>query len=82
MSSMQFTTYSSATAITASDTTLVTCKAIYVGGAGNVTVNMSPTGGTSVLFTAPPVGSILPINLAGGRVMSTGTTASALVALN
>lgn len=82
MSSMQFTTYSSAAAITPSDTTLVSCKAIYVGAAGNVTVNMSPTGGTSVLFTAPPVGSILPVNLSGGRVMSTGTTASALVALN
>ena len=47
----------------------------YVGGAGNVTI-MTTTGQT-VLFTAPPVGFILAIR--ARRIMSTGTTATALV---
>ncbi len=81
MSSLQSTTYSSLAAITPSDTTIVTCKAIYVGGAGNLVVNLAPSGGTDVTFTAPPVGTVLPINLNGGRVMATGTTATALIAL-
>jgi len=81
MTTMQSTTYSSAVAVTPSDTTPVFCKALYVGGAGNVTINMEKSGGTNVTFTAPPVGSILPLNLAGGRVMFTGTTATLLVAL-
>ena len=74
-------TYSSEIAVTPSDTTPITCRAIYVGGAGNVTVSPVLTGGTPILFTAPPVGSIIPIELNQGRIMATGTTATALVAL-
>jgi hypothetical protein len=74
-------TYGSAVAVTTSDTALISCRAIYVGGAGNVTVNPSQTGGTSVTFTAPPVGSIIPFELNQGRIMATGTTATLLVAL-
>lgn len=72
-------TYSSAVAVTPSDTTLINCRAIYVGGAGNVTV--TPKGGSAVLFTAPPVGSIIPIALDGGLINATGTTATVMVAL-
>lgn len=49
---------------------------IYVGGAGNVTAVMQD--GSTVLFTAPPVGALLPI--AVRRINATGTTATALVA--
>ena len=72
-------TYSSYAAITPSSTTLVNCRAIYVGGAGNVVV-ASKVGGTLTTFTAPPVGSILPIELNEG-IVDASTTATLLVAL-
>lgn len=68
--------YSDCFDITPSDTTQVFCRAIYVGGAGNVAVK--PKGGSAVTFTAPPVGSIIPVGLEGGQVMSTNTTATLL----
>jgi hypothetical protein len=77
---MQFATYSAGKAVTPDDNALISCRAIYVGGAGNITVQFAI--GTSVVFTAPPVGSILPINLEQGRIMASGTTATLLVALN
>ncbi len=58
-------------------TTIELCDAIYVGGIGNVTAVLQD--GSTVLYTAPPVGSILPIR--AKRVNATGTTATALVAL-
>lgn len=72
-------TYSSALAVTPSDTTRINCRAIYVGGAGNVTITPVP-GGTAVVFTAPPVGSILPLELNEGLI-NAATTATLLVAL-
>ncbi len=72
--------YQYAGAITPHDTNAMPfspIRAIYVGGAGNVTVKM-PQGHT-VLFTAPPVGTVLLVECE--RVMATGTTATALVAL-
>lgn len=72
-------TYSSALAVVPSDTVPVTCRAIYIGGAGSVTV--TPKGGAAVVFTAPPVGSILPIQLDQGLINATGTTATLMVAL-
>lgn len=71
--------YAQAEAVTPSDTVAFTkglCRAIYVGGAGNVTVVMD---GVATLFTAVPVGTILPVQAT--RVDATGTTATALVAL-
>lgn len=53
-------------------------RAIYVGGTGTLTVTMADTG-TDVLFSAIPVGTILPIR--AKRVKATGTTATLLVAL-
>jgi len=65
--------------ITPSDTVNLqaTARGIYVGGAGNITAVMMD--GTVVLFTAVPVGSILPVEV--NRVNATGTTATALVGL-
>lgn len=49
---------------------------LYVGGAGNVTV--TTLDGAVVTFTAPAVGSIIPIRC--NKVMA-ATTASLLIAL-
>lgn len=54
-----------------------TARGIYVGGAGNVTLVTAE--GTTVLFTAPPVGSVIPVMTR--RVNSTATTATVLIAL-
>lgn len=75
-----FASYGSAQAVTPGDTTPVSCRAIYVGGAGNVAVKTTP-GATAVTFTAPPVGSIIPVVIDGGYIMSTNTTATLLLAL-
>lgn len=72
--------YASASAVTPSDTTIINCRAIYVGGAGNVAVK-TQSGAAAVTFTAPPVGTILPIMIDGGQIMATNTTATLLVAL-
>ena len=74
-----FASFDVAAAVTPSDTVNFDqgkCRAIYVGGAGNVT---AVVGGIAVLFTAPPVGTTL--NIGATRVTATGTTATALVAL-
>ena len=73
-------TYSDFSAVTPSDTTLITCRAIYIGGAGNIAISTSPSA-TPVVFTAPPVGTVLPIMLDQGRIMSTNTTATLIVAM-
>jgi hypothetical protein len=72
------TGYNGAVAVTPSDVTIIRGKAIYVGGAGNVAVTTEA--GTVVTFTAPPVGSIIPIGFS--KVMATNTTATLLVALS
>lgn len=68
-------------AVTPSDTSVFPAALIYVGGAGNVTVMPSAQEGraspTPVTFTAPPVGTTLPILCS--RVMATNTTATSLV---
>lgn len=67
-------------AITKHDTNLLTSntRALYVGGAGDVTVDMVG-GETSVLFSAVPAGTVLPIRAT--RVKSMGTTATSVVGL-
>lgn len=76
---------SNAKAVTPHDTNAVVSaggvdqpfSGIYVGGAGNVAVKT--VGGQSVTFTAPPVGTTIWVK--GTHVLSTGTTATNLVAL-
>lgn len=72
--------YAGFAAITTSDTTLVNCRAIYVGGAGDIALSIDSTK-AAVTLKAVPVGTVLPISLNGGRVMATNTTATLLIAL-
>ncbi len=70
--------YSRAVAVTPSDSTDLTgCKAIYVGGAGNLSLRML-NGGATLVFTAPTQGRVIdvpPID----RIMA-ATTATLLIA--
>lgn len=72
--------YGSANAVTPSDTAGVNCRALYVGGAGNVAVKTTANA-AAVTFTGLVAGTVLPVMLDGGSVMATSTTATLLVAL-
>lgn len=74
---LNFATYQTARAITPSDTAPQSYRAIYVGGVGNVSVVTA--GGETVTFTAPPVGSIIPVETS--FVRATLTTATLLVGM-
>lgn len=67
----------SSVAITKSDDTDVTCKALYIGGAGDVVIKHT-SGGTAVTY---PVlaGATLNVTLTAGRVMA-ATTATSIIA--
>lgn len=52
-------------------------RALYVGGAGNIKVDMAL--GSTVTFSGALAGTILPVQVT--RVYSTGTTATNIVAL-
>ena len=59
------------------DLSLGTCRAIYVGGAGDISiVDLS---GVTVAFVGVAAGSILPVQTA--RINATGTTATSIVSL-
>lgn len=68
-----------AVAVTTHDTNELgyVTRALYVGGAGNVEVVMQ--GGETVVFSAVPVGAVLPIRVK--QVKATGTTATLILAL-
>ena len=53
-------------------------RGIYVGGAGNITLQMVGGSG-NVLFSNVPAGTVLPIQAKG--VDSTGTTATLLIGM-
>lgn len=72
-----FPNYQSAAAVTPSDSAKLTADALYIGVAGDVTVDMLK-GGTNVLFKAAPVGEL---RIAVSRVYSTGTAAQNILAL-
>lgn len=78
-SNVEWGPYENAVAVTPSDATPLTAvsRGIYVGGAGNVAVTIN---GVNVTFTAPPVGTILPIRCT--HVRATGTTATLLLSLS
>lgn len=71
--------YDLAEAITPHDTNELAwvTRAIYVGGAGNITCTV---GKTNVTFTAVPVGTVLRVR--SPKVLATGTTATNLVGLS
>ena len=66
-------------AVTPSDSVSFTtsCRALYIGNAGNVA--LVTVGGDEVTFVGLAAGSILPV--ATSRVDATGTTATNIVAL-
>ena len=68
-----------AVAVTPSDSTDLTymARALYIGGAGNVNVDVAD--GTTVVFAGLSAGTILPVRVK--RVRSTSTTATNIVAL-
>lgn len=70
--------YERAVAVTKSDSTIVDCEGFYVGGAGNVAI-VAKRGGDAVTLTAIIPGTVYPI--ACYKIMSTNTTATAIVAL-
>lgn len=83
MQQLGFAGYTSAVAITPSDTVPINARGIYVGGAGDIEITLGPIGarGTAVVFKAVPVGTILPVGGIEMLVNATGTTATLLVAL-
>ena len=67
-----------AVAVTPNDTTVIqTTRALWVGVAGNVAVRMAGDGLT-ITFTGAPIG-VLPVQV--DKVLSTGTTATTILAL-
>ena len=52
-------------------------RGIYVGGTG--TLNVTTLGGTTTLFSAIPVGTIIPVRAT--HILSTSTTATLIVAM-
>lgn len=68
-------------AVTPSDTVDLTetTRAIYIGGAGAVSLLPRGGEGTAVVFSGIPAGFILPVRTR--RIRSTGTTATLIVAL-
>ncbi len=67
-----------AASVTPSDSADLTyrTRAIYVGGDGSVVASI---GGTNVTFVGVVAGTVLPIQ--ADRILSTGTTATNIVAL-
>lgn len=59
------------------DADITGCQSLYVGGAGNVAVEM--VGGAVVTFSSVPAGTTLLIR--ARRVNTTNTTASNMIAL-
>lgn len=72
--------YTVGATVTPSDSTLVTCRAIWVGGAGNLAVSPSASA-TAVTYQGVAAGDLIPIALDSGRIMSTGTTATLICTL-
>jgi hypothetical protein len=64
--------------VTPSDSTVLNCRALYVGGAGNIAI-MASRDSAAVTLSGVPAGTVLPIS--ASKVMSTNTTATLIVAL-
>jgi hypothetical protein len=59
------------------DLTYSTCRALYVGGDGNI--SLVDGNAATIVFTGVTAGSILPVQTA--RINATGTTATSIIAL-
>lgn len=70
----------SAVAVTPHDSTNLTTvsRALWVGGAGNISVEMADTG-TAIVFVGVAAGTLLPLRVS--RVNSTSTTATSIVSI-
>ena len=64
-------------AVTPNNSTEIFARSLYVGGAGDVSVQTA--GGTTVTFVGVPAGSLLPIRVQ--KVRTTGTTATNIIGL-
>ena len=71
-SAHQFASATSSGAVTPSDSTVLDFNALFVGGAGNVSIDHTE-GGTAVVYTGVVAGTILPVS--GVRV-NAATTAT------
>jgi hypothetical protein len=74
-------TYGGFALVTKSDTTLINCRAIFCGSAGNIALSVDGVT-AAVTLTGVIAGQILPIQLNGGRIMSANTTVTTIVALS
>lgn len=61
----------------ANDLANAPCRALYVGGAGDVTIQ--DVDGNTITFAAVPAGTVLPVKVM--RVMNTDTDATDIVAI-
>lgn len=76
---MEDITARGAISVTPSDTAMLTsCRALYIGGAGDVTLRAKDSS-VDAVFTAVPAGTVLPVQ--ARFVRATGTTATAIVSL-
>lgn len=76
--SLPVSSYVKAVAVTKSDSTVLNCEGFYVGGAGDVAITPRD-GAAAVTLTAIIPGTVYPI--ACNKIMSTNTSATAIVAL-
>ena len=65
-------------AVTKSDSTALEFRAVYVGGSGDISIELHD--GSDVVFVGVPAGTVLPIQ--GVGINSTNTTATSMVWLN
>jgi hypothetical protein len=66
-------------AVTPSDSTDISCEALYVGGGGAIAIKHVSTGAT-ITYSGIPAGTIIPVKLRNGRVMA-ASTASLIIAM-
>jgi len=74
----EFAQFCSFAAATASDSTSVTCRAIYVGGTGTLVISKDLTT-AGVTFTGVPTGTILPIDIEQGRIMAASSATGLII---
>jgi len=74
-----FAAATSSVAVTPSDSTVLDFRALHIGVGGDVAIKHTASS-TSVVYKNLPSG--FPLNVNGGIVMATGTTATDIVAMN